>query len=167
MNAAYRNNGKRGDIIAAFDEAFSKLYVGRTVTNAVGGLSIGTASAVRSLIGRDVLPYRTIDRYYTGQTGFAPEFQEKTNNFNDQTHHFATYLTIGIHSLSGGPLWLEQRFHRLRDNQADADLGKAGYNLGQMMVYDDKHGWNVIKNIGVWIREFICDDRQRPTLPER
>lgn len=144
MNTAWKRGHNRGDIFDYFDEEFSKLYVGQRVKNVF---------AATKLFLTPSLPNRTIGSYSLGEVDFRSEFREGGNHFVDQTHHFATYLSISINSFGGDGIAVLQRLHRARDNAADARLGKAGWALGQELY----NNWDTMEHIGQVIRERICE----------
>ena len=92
---------------------------------------------------------------YTGQADFATQFKEPTNDFNDQTHHFAAYLSAGL----TGQYWAA-RAHWTFDNAADTRLGKAGYAMGEYL----RNNPDQLKNIGQLIRAYICSGKT-PAYP--
>lgn len=146
MNRAFSRGNTRGAIFDYFDGEFCKLYVGQRVKNVI---------AATKLFLTPSLPNRTIGSYSLGEGDFRPEFREGGNDFVDQTHHFATYLSISINSFGADGVAVLQRLHRARDNAADARLGKAAWDLGQDLYKD----WNAMEHIGQTIRDRICVPR--------
>ena len=138
--------------LKAFDSKFTRMYAGRAATSAI--------AAGRQFLNRGA--GATVNRYYQGETGFRPEFRDTGSHaageFVDQTHHIAFYLSMGVNENGSGALWAAQRLHRARDNQGDANLGKAGYEMGTGLR-DNPGG---LRNIGDLIRKTICDPNRNP-----
>jgi len=76
----------------------------------------------------------------------------------DQTHHLAFYVSMGINENGSGALWAAQRVHRIQDNDGDARLGKAGYEMGTALRDDPSK----LGDIGAMIRNAICDPNRSP-----
>ena len=135
-----------------FDRTFTTLYAGRPATSLI--------SAGRQWINRGA--GATQIRFHLGETGFRQEFldtgQHAPGELVDQTHHFAFYLSMGVNENGSGALWSAQRAHRARDNQGDANLGRAGYEMGTGLR--DNPGR--LSDIGDMIRKAICNPDRKP-----
>jgi len=141
-----------GNAVGAFDTAFTTLYAGRAATSIV--------AAGRQWVNRGA--GATVDHYYLGETGFRPEFMDTGQNgagqLVDQTHHFAFYLSVGINANAIGPLRAAQWMHRQRDNQGDANLGRAAFEMGRNL----RNSPTGLQSIGSFIRSAICDQNRNP-----
>jgi len=146
------NNSDPQAALKAFDSRFTTAYAGRAATSAI--------AAGRQFLNRGA--GATINRYYLGETGFRPDFRDSGSHaageFVDQTHHLAFYLSMGVNENGSGALWGAQRFHRARDNQGDANLGKAVYEMGTGLRDDP----GKLRDIGGMIRNTICDSNRNP-----
>jgi hypothetical protein len=151
-NAIFHNPNNPQAALSEFDTNFTKLYAGRAAKNLL--------NAGRQWINRGA--GATQIRFHLGQTGFRQEFldtgKHSAGELVDQTHHFAFYLSMGINENGSGALWAAQRMHRARDNQGDANLGKAGYEMGTGL----RDNPNTLGNIGDMIRKTICDPNRNP-----
>ena len=116
--------------LVAFDKTFTTHFAGRPASSLfnAGRQWLNRGAGIRA------------ERWEQGETGFRPEFRDTGTHgpgeFVDQTHHFAFYLSMGINENGSGALWAAQRAHRARDNQGDANLGRAAYDMGRMLKRD-------------------------------
>jgi len=130
-----------GITVDLFNAMFVDYYVGTHMTDDT--LSPGVFLYD---LGTRTRPKAAADPYL-GQADFASQFKEPLSDSNDQTHHFAAYLTAGI----TGHYWSAWG-HWIRDNRADTLLGKAGYAMGEYL----RKNPGELKNIGEMIRKYIC-----------
>jgi hypothetical protein len=151
-NALRENPNNPRAALRQFDRNFATLYAGRPATSLL--------AAGRQWLNRGA--GATQNPFHLGETGFRQEFRDTgehaAGEFVDQTHHFAFYLSMGINENGSGSLWAAQRAHRARDNQGDANLGRAGYEMGTGLRDD----LGRLGNIGDMIRQTICDPNRNP-----
>lgn len=149
--------------LAQFDHNFSLLYHGPRL-NSYENMKIaapGTGRALPDEQGR-----------YIGGEGFQPRYQDSGpvlpppgQHINgptaDQTHHFSAHLSLGINRRKLANAW-----RNLFDNQGDASLGQAAYEIGRKLSGAAERG-NVVglRRIGDYIRQRICHSRGRGLDP--
>ena len=129
--------GNPKDALGQFDIFFSQRYLGN---NGIGK----TYSSAHEFFREQVSPRTT----FVGEGGFRPEFKEGTPG-NDQTHHFAGYLTAGINGQYG-----VASLHKwITDitTKPDRLLGDAAYKIGADLSEDPRGlfviGERILKDI--------------------
>jgi RHS repeat-associated protein len=131
--------------LRAFDDAFSKLYIGHAMRTYAQAVDLYQHSPHNS-------------SRYTGQTGFRDEFLDSENGKidrspdTDQTHHFAAYFSGGIngqYTATTAHAWEDYYKH---NNKGDYNLGNASYGIGAQLRSDP----SLLNNIGNMIRKTIC-----------
>jgi len=128
--------------VETFDEQFGKFYVGTNTTDspdspiAMWLQAFVLQTANKSARGR-----------FVGQSDFALEYHDKVDS--DQTHHFAAYLSLGIHGHLDYAL-AHATGDRLQMNPGDARLGMAAFGLGEHLRANPKD----LQFFGDMIRNF-------------
>ncbi len=135
-----------------FDQNFSNFYVGRSVgktyksANNLWRDSRRKASDPKSLKPK-------ADSFFRGVTGFKDEFKDSNRPNEDQTHHFAAYLSTGINDQLAAATAHQAQDVALQLNVGDGGvLGEIAYSIGEQLRKDPKK----LENIGATIRKYIC-----------
>jgi hypothetical protein len=140
------NNAKSA--LEMFDREFSLLYHGPRMNSLA---NMNRARELAAAGNSNSIPDR-----YVGPTGFKPEYEDSVNPDEDQTHHFSAHVSMGINGRS------VMNFARnALDNQGDANLGEAGYEIGaDLTTAAEKNQVSDLFSVGYRIRK-LCNERGR------
>jgi hypothetical protein len=132
-----------------FDREFSLLYHGPQMNSLV---NMNRARELAAAGNSNSIPDR-----YVGPTGFKPEYEDSENPDEDQTHHFSAHVSMGINGRA-----FTNFARNALDNQGDANLGEAGYEIGAGLTTATKKNQRYdLASVGSRIRNKLCSERGR------
>jgi hypothetical protein len=143
---ALAKQGIKGmEALQAFDSRFSLWYVGAPMNSYTAAAHI---FGELKLNGGNLV-HAELPAKYRGDGGFPEKLKDKKNPGEDQTHHFAAYLSAGINGMYE---MAKTHMYGDQDNPGDIALSQVAYPLGEHL----RNNPDDLNKIGKLIYTNVC-----------